>query len=169
MADSNEYHNPMEEDTAENVIPEPPLVDADEDARLQAEEAATNEVQIDDSIVREFIAPLQREERTAPPPNPQASARILATNEEVANQLKNQDKQVDISLKRTYCIMILFIPLVGIFFVICFANKQLEPDTQKIHHVSDSVFITLLTTATANIVALPTIILKYLFAHHDQY
>lgn len=118
-------------------------------------------------VVAQFLEELQIEERRPPRPNHQISAEILESSAEVARKLDNQDKSVDITLKILYGAGICIMLIIWICFVICFSNKQLEPSTDKIRHVSDPVFITLLTTATANIIALPTIILKYLFHRKD--
>lgn len=48
-------------------------------------------------------------------------------------------------------------------FVIYFSLKQLNPCDLCVRKVSDTVFVALLTSATANILALPAIILNYLF------
>lgn len=54
--------------------------------------------------------------------------------------------------------------------IICniFSVKQLNPCDKCVYKISDPVFITLLTTATTNILALPTIILRYLFPRKKQ-
>lgn len=91
-------------------------------------------------------------------------ATILKSDEEKAKaHLSNKDKSADISLKKVYGWGILGILIVWELFVIFFSWKQLNPCDKCVHKVSDSVFIALLTTATANILALPAIILKYLF------
>lgn len=91
-------------------------------------------------------------------------ATMLKSDEERAKRLlSNKDKSADISLKKLYGCGILLILVGWEIFVIVFSMKQLNPCDKCVHKVSDSVFIALLTTATANILALPAIILKYLF------
>lgn len=91
------------------------------------------------------------------------SAEILSKNEQVAKQLANQDKDTDIKLKKLYGWGILGILVIWEIFVICFSWKQLTPCDLCVKKVSDTVFVALLTSATANILALPAIILNYLF------
>lgn len=91
-------------------------------------------------------------------------ATILMSDEEKAERLlSNKDKSADISLKKLYGWGILLILVGWELFVITFSMKQLNPCDKCVHKVSDTVFVALLTTATANILALPAIILKYLF------
>lgn len=91
------------------------------------------------------------------------AAKELESNEQIAKRLSNKDKNTDICLKWVYGCGILGILIVWELFVIFFSWKQLNPCDKCVHKVSDTVFVALLTTATANILALPAIILKYLF------
>lgn len=91
------------------------------------------------------------------------AAQTLASNEVIAKRLSARDKSADIWLKWVYGIATLLILIGWEVFVICFSMKQLEPCECKVHHASDGVLIALWTSATANIVALPAIILNYLF------
>lgn len=91
-------------------------------------------------------------------------ATMLKSDEERDKELlSNKDKNADIKLKKIYGWGILLILIGWEVFVIAFSWKQLNPCDKCVHKVSDTVFIALLTTATANILALPAIILKYLF------
>ncbi len=168
MAENNENPEAPEVNPEDAADATALVGDANEDSEPQQGEIQDDDSETTNSIEEEFINPLIQEQTEAPQPNFQVAARVLAANEKVADMLNKQDKQVDISLKLTYGLVILIILIIWIIFVICFSNKQLEPDPEKIKHVSDTVFIALLTTATANIIALPTIILKYLFSNHDK-
>ena len=96
------------------------------------------------------------------------SAKFLSKNEQVAIQLENKNKNTDIYLKIAYGIGIIIILIIWESFVIFFSVKQLNPCDKCVYKISDPVFITLLTTATTNILALPTIILRYLFPRKKQ-
>ncbi len=113
----------------------------------------------------DFVSEVQKDAdiRGQYAPNPVLAARILASNEEIADDLANKDKKVDINLKIIYGIGILLVLAGWVVFVIFFSWKQLDPCKCRVQHVSDTVFVALLTSATANILALPAIILKYLF------
>lgn len=91
------------------------------------------------------------------------AAKLLESNEEIAKKLSNRDKNTDICLKWVYGVSIILVLAVWEIFVIYFSIKQLNPCNKCVQRVSDTVFVALLTTATANILALPAIILKYLF------
>lgn len=76
-------------------------------------------------------------------------------------ELKKEDLIADIRLKKMYgkcvlgvlagwCLLVAFICITYMF--------------QNYPNLSDNVLITLFTTTTANIIALPTIVLKYLFS-----
>lgn len=161
-------NNEPEVDTPEeDVEPANPQMIDNENPEHEPDNREEN-TELPNPIEEEFINTLLQEQTAYPQPDPQAAARILSANEDVANRLNNQDKKVDINLKIIYGVVILVLLLIWIFFVICFSNKQLEPNSEKMHHISDTVFVTLLTTATANIIALPTIILKYLFSHQKN-
>lgn len=124
----------------------------------------------DNSIYpNDFVSEVQEESACSDrySPNPSFAAQILASNEEVADDLAKRDKKLDINLKKIYGIGILIVLAGWVLFVILFSWKQLEPCECKVKHVSDTVFVALLTSATANILALPAIILKYLFPNKN--
>ena len=75
-------------------------------------------------------------------------------------ELNIKDKEVDIDLKERYGNTILNILIGWLVFVGLIIFSQLGSVSNKL---SDEVLITLITTSTANIIALPIIILKYLF------
>lgn len=87
------------------------------------------------------------------------SAEILSKDARIEKIIKAYDKLNDIKLKKAYGIWILIILCVWIVFVITFCFFQLYVENP----ISDDVFITLITTSTANIIGLPLIILNYLF------
>jgi len=78
--------------------------------------------------------------------------------------LAHQDKQADIDLKKMYGKVILIVLSAWVAFVIAFSIVLVC----RGYEVSDLVFIVLLTTTTANMLALPAIVLKYLFPHKNQ-
>jgi Fe2+ transport system protein B len=75
-------------------------------------------------------------------------------------QQEIEDKDADISLKKTYGWTIIAVLGLWELFVIVIIAIHLG---SKVAKLSDTVLITLLTSATANILALPTIVLNYLF------
>lgn len=75
--------------------------------------------------------------------------------------LEQEDKKTDISLKKIYAKFIMAVLGIWEIFVIWFSYTQICCPYS--HKVSEAVFIALLTTATANILVLPTIVLNYLF------
>lgn len=84
---------------------------------------------------------------------------ILSKDAKVFERLKDLDYKGDIDLKKMYGIAIIAVLGLWELFVIIFTFMQICPERR----LSDAVLITLLTTATANILVLPTIVLKYLF------
>lgn len=76
-------------------------------------------------------------------------------------ELDNQNKSTDITLKKTYGCCIIVVLFIWELFVTTFIFVQTL--FSVINKMSDTVLITLLTSATANILILPTIVLKYLF------
>lgn len=78
----------------------------------------------------------------------------------LAELLQIEDKLADISLKNIYGYCILGI--LG-FWVIMVAFICITYIFQNKPNMSDGVLITLLTTTTANILVLPTVVVKYLF------
>lgn len=89
---------------------------------------------------------------------------ILSKDFEVAKEIEHlleiKNKIADIKLKQIYGYCILVILSFWILAVVFICVTYLFQDNPNI---SDSVLITLLTTTTANIIVLPTIVLKYLF------
>lgn len=91
------------------------------------------------------------------------ASRALEISAQMAKELENKDRSADIHLKKLYGWGILFVLSVWIIFVSCFSWQQLNPCAREVRPMSDAVIIALWTSATANILALPAIILKYLF------
>ncbi len=87
----------------------------------------------------------------------------LEFSAKIAAELKNKDKSADIALKKMYGKTIIVVLLLWEIFVIFISCWQLIPRNIEFHYASDTVIIALWTSATANILALPAIILKYLF------
>lgn len=113
---------------------------------------------------QDFISEVEAAQQGDKQPNlTEMAARTLAANEKTAKDLSNKDKRADINPKWLYGIVILLILIGWEVFVIIFSFKQLNPNSLKIRPMSDAVLIALWTSATANIVALPAIILNYLF------
>jgi hypothetical protein len=77
----------------------------------------------------------------------------------INQSLKNKDYYGDIRLKKLYGISILIALGIWESFVVVFMFMQICPENR----VSEAIIISLLTSATANILVLPTIVLKYLF------
>lgn len=98
-------------------------------------------------------------------PNAQAdeeqkeSAEILSKDAKIEKTIEVYDRYSDIKLKKIYGIWILVILCAWIVFVITFCFFQMYVERP----ISDSVFITLITTSTANIIGLPLLILRCLF------
>lgn len=91
------------------------------------------------------------------------ASRALEISAQMAKELENKDRSADIHLKKLYGWGILFVLSGWIIFVIYFSIHQLNPCRCEVRPMSDAVIIALWTSATANILALPAIILKYLF------
>lgn len=87
------------------------------------------------------------------------SAEILLKDSEIEKVVKVYDRFSDIKLKKLYGKWILGLLCAWVLFVIVFSFFQLY----VCKRVSDEVFITLITTSTANIIGLPWIILNNLF------
>ena len=109
------------------------------------------------------------------PPNTDAARfeekgiEMLNMSAQIAADLNNWDKAADIKLKKIYGIGILIVLGIWEVFVIVYSIIQIFY-CYKVRHVSDTVMIALWTSATANILALPAIILNYLFpkrSHHE--
>ncbi|OAV70894.1 hypothetical protein Barb6_01603 [Bacteroidales bacterium Barb6] len=91
---------------------------------------------------------------------------VLDNDASILESLRHKDKNTDIRLKKTYGWGIIGVLYIWIRFVIAFLIiAMLCPNARK---VSDTVFIALLTSATANILFLPAIVLKYLFPNPKQ-
>lgn len=87
----------------------------------------------------------------------------LRIDDEQWRRLKFAEKATDIDLKRMYGNSILNILTYWMVFVGFILFIHLGPLNNPF---SNEVIIVLLTTTTANIIALPIIILKYLFPHN---
>lgn len=124
------------------------------------------------SSPQDFISEVEQDQGRACVPNvpgaTELAAQTLATNEDIAKKLSARDKKTDIWLKWVYGIATLLILVGWEVFVICFSWKQLNPCDAQVRAVSDGVMIALWTSATANIVALPAIILNYLFPKRND-
>ena len=87
--------------------------------------------------------------------------KVLILDEE----LHKKDKNVDIGLKITYGVIIGLVLIGWEIFVIYFSFTIIMCTEYK---MSDGVFITLLTTTTAHILVLPSIVLNYLFPKNKK-
>ena len=96
---------------------------------------------------------------------PQKEAHDLSEDAKHMRELINRDKETDIELKKTYGTSILGILIAWLSFVGLIILGQVGP---VYHKLSDEILITLITTSTANIILLPTIILKYLFPQNRK-
>lgn len=90
-------------------------------------------------------------------------SRVLEISARMAKELENKDRRADIYLKKLYGWGILIVLILWETFVIWCTYKQFNPNDNEVRPMSDAVIIALLTSATANILALPAIILNYLF------
>lgn len=97
------------------------------------------------------------------------ASRALEISAQMAKELENQDRSADIHLKKLYGWGILIVLGAWIVFVIYFSIQQLNPCGCEVRPMSDAVIIALWTSATANILALPAIILKYLFPNRNKH
>ena len=91
------------------------------------------------------------------------SSNALAISAEIAKELENKSKKADIKLKWMYGVCILVVLGFWEWFVIDTIQSQVDMVVPQMYHLSDAVLIALLTSATANILTLPAIILRYLF------
>ena len=107
----------------------------------------------------EFVNGILRHPNVNMDEEQQESAEILLKDAHIEKAVKVYGKVNDIELKKKYGIWIIVILCLWILFVITFCFFQLYVE----HPISDSVFITLITTSTANIIGLPIIILNSLF------
>lgn len=97
------------------------------------------------------------------------ASRTLEISAQMAKELENKDRSADIHLKKLYGWGILIVLAGWIGFVIYFSIQQLNPCGCEVRPLSDAVIIALWTSATANILALPAIILKYLFPNRNKH
>lgn len=95
------------------------------------------------------------------------SSSVLDISAELERDLEKQNKRADIKLKWLYGSAILIVLGFWEWFVIKVVLSQLNPNHEEIHYLSDTALVALLTSATANILTLPAIILKYLFPHKN--
>lgn len=91
------------------------------------------------------------------------SSNALAISAEIAKELENKSKKAGIKLKWLYGVCILVVLGFWEWFVIDTIQSQVDMVVPQMYHLSDAVLIALLTSATANILTLPAIILRYLF------
>jgi ABC-type microcin C transport system permease subunit YejB len=115
--------------------------------------------------VDDFIKHVKEEnvEETADPASATDAyleALALSIQREQRFQQEMEDRDADISLKKTCGWTITTVLGLWELFVIVIVSIHLGSKAVKL---SDTVLITLLTSATANILALPTIVLNYLF------
>lgn len=114
---------------------------------------------IDNFIQR--IESIPQDKESTPQQKPSPEVGWLDRNYRTSKELDAKDKDTDISLKKIYGWSIIGVLGVWELFVIGFCFIQVCCPNAK--EISDAVFITLLTSATANILILPTIVLNYLF------
>lgn len=117
-----------------------------------------NEIDAEGAL-RRFLSNLE-EKPSGVSPKEESILENLNNDDKRMDDLAVKDKEVDIDLKERYGNTILNILIGWLFFVGVIIFSQLGPVS---HKLSDEVLITLITTSTANIIALPVIILKYLF------
>ena len=89
------------------------------------------------------------------------SAELLSKDALIEEVIEAYKKYSDIELKKQYGGWIIAVLVIWVLFVGTFCFFQLWVEKP----MSDGVLITLLTTTTINILALPTIILRSLFPH----
>ena len=106
-----------------------------------------------------FIDDVQNHPKVNDKFDTRGSSELLRRDREIAISVEEIGKLSDIKLKETYGKWVIIILGFWVLFVCVFMFFQLFVQSP----VSDAVLITLLTTTTANIIALPIIILKYLF------
>lgn len=117
-----------------------------------------NEIDAEGAL-RRFLSNLE-EKPSGVSPKEESILENLNNDDKRMDDLAVKDKEVDIDLKERYGNTILNILIGWLFFVGVIIFSQLGPVS---HKLSDEILITLITTSTANIIALPVIILKYLF------
>lgn len=97
------------------------------------------------------------------------ASRALEISAQIAKELENKDRSADIYLKKLYGWGVLIVLAGWICFVVYFSIQQLKTCGSEVRPMSDAVIIALWTSATANILALPAIILKYLFPNRNKH
>lgn len=112
----------------------------------------------------EFIQDITRHPNANEGEEQKESAEILSKDARIDKWVNVYDKLGDIKLKRLYGIWILILLSVWILYIVVFSFFQLY----VMSPISDAVFITLITTTTANIIGLSIIILKYLFSKNKD-
>ena len=117
-----------------------------------------NEIDAEGAL-RRFLSNLE-EKPSGVSPKEESILENLNNDDKRMDNLAVKDKEVDIDLKERYGNTILNILIGWLFFVGVIIFSQLGTVS---HKLSDEILITLITTSTANIIALPVIILKYLF------
>lgn len=120
---------------------------------------ANNELDAEGALKR-FLANLSETPKVEIREKEDSIIQNMNNEEKRMEELDIKDKEVDIDLKERYGNTILNILIGWLVFVGLILLSQLGPVSYKL---SDEVLITLITTSTANIIALPVIILKYLF------
>lgn len=120
---------------------------------------ANNELDAEGALKR-FLANLSETPKAEIKEKEDSIIQDMNKEEKRMGELNIKDKEVDIDLKERYGNTILNILIGWLIFVGIIIFSQLGPVSIKL---SDEVLITLITTSTANIIALPIIILKYLF------
>lgn len=127
------------------------------------EEEIHNTAQTNEQVVNPLIEGIENQGPLTLEEKRELISKQLENDSRIAKELQNKDHRIDINLKLIYAGGILFVLIGWVTCVLVFMFRQLSPTDEKVYHVSDAVFISLLTSATANILALPAIILKYLF------
>ena len=156
MADT-QSNNSQPECAIDGAIPVPEL------AAAPAEVIETSTTRTE-SPAESFVAEAENTTVSQSPERIEEQAsRALEISAQMAKELENKDRSADIHLKKLYGWGILIVLGGWIGFVIYFSIQQLNPCACKVRPMSDAVIIALWTSATANILALPAIILKYLF------
>lgn len=120
---------------------------------------ANNELDAEGALKR-FLANLSETPKAEIKEKEDSIIQNMNKEEKRMEELDIKDKEVDIDLKERYGNTILNILIGWLVFVGLILLSQLGPVSYKL---SNEVLITLITTSTANIIALPVIILKYLF------
>lgn len=116
------------------------------------------------SRIDEFLQDIKQHPNANQGEEQRESAEILSKDAQIDKWVDVCDRLGDIKLKRWYGVWILVLLSLWILYMMIFSFFQLYVASP----ISDAVFITLITTTTANIIGLPIIILKYLFPKGKQ-